>query len=170
MMKPNKNEVNGDVPLLSLTIWPHRSCSKKTFLLIIVIIGFILIAPTFLFLNIGFALSILPFSLLSIFLLFFVGNKNFNDALLIEKLKIYPKKIILERKESNNDIKKWHSNPYWTKVNIYNNGPVESYLTLKGNGKEVELGSFLTPEERISLKKLIDDTLFKLSSVNFSRY
>ena len=89
---------------------------------------------------------------------------------MIEKLKIYPKKIILERKEPNNDIKKWHSNPYWTKVNIYNNGPVESYLTLKGNGKEVELGSFLTPEERISLKKLIEDTLFKLSSANFSRY
>ena len=103
-------------------------------------------------------------------LLFFVGNKNFNDALLIEKLKIYPKKIILERKEPNNDIKKWDSNPYWTKVNIYNNGPVESYLTLKGNGKEVELGSFLTPEERINLKKIIDDTLFKLSSANFSRY
>ena len=170
MMKPNYNETIGEEPLLSLIIWPHRSCNKKTFRLILIIIGFILIAPTFLFLNIGFALSILPFSLLSIFLLFFVGNKNFNDALLIEKLKIYPKKIILERKEANNDIKKWHSNPYWTKVNIYNNGPVESYLTLKGNGKEVELGSFLTPEERINLKKLIEDTLFKLSSANFSRY
>ena len=104
------------------------------------------------------------------FLICTYAFKNFNDALLIEKLKIYPKKIILERKEPNNDIKKWHSNPYWTKVNIYNNGPVESYLTLKGNGKEVELGSFLTPEERINLKKLIEDTLFKLSSANFSRY
>ena len=170
MMMPNYNETEGEEPLLSLTIWPHRSCSKKTFTLILGIIGFILIAPTFLFLNISFALSILPFSILSIFLLFFVGNKNFKDALLIEKLKIYPKKIILERKEPNNDIKKWHSNPYWTKVNIYNNGPVESYLTLKGNGKEVELGSFLTPEERINLKKIIDDTLFKLPSANFSRY
>ena len=114
-MKPNYNETIGEEPLLSLIIWPHRSCNKKTFRLILVIIGFILIAPTFLFLKIGFALSILPFSLLSLFLLFFVGNKNFNDALLIEKLKIYPKKIILERKEPNNDIKKWHSNPYWTK-------------------------------------------------------
>ena len=64
MMKPNKNEVNGDVPLLSLTIWPHRSCSKKTFLLVLAMVGFILIVPTFLFLKIGFALSILPFSLL----------------------------------------------------------------------------------------------------------
>ena len=140
-------------PILSLTIWPHRSCDRKTFRLILVVIGFILIAPTFLFLNLSFALSILPFSLLSILILSLVGNKNFNDALLIEKLQIYPKKIILERTEPNNRIKKWHSNPYWTKVNIYNNGPVESYLTLKGNGKEVELGSFLTPEERINLKK-----------------
>ncbi len=163
-------KLNREEPLLSLTIWPHRSCDRKTFILILFIISFILIIPSFLFLSLSFAISILPFSLLSIFLFFFVGNKNFNDALLIEKLKIYPKKIILERKEPNNEIKKWHSNPYWTKVNIYNNGPVESYLTLKGNGKEVELGSFLTPEERINLKKIIDDTLFKLSSSNFSRY
>ena len=149
-------------PILSLTIWPHRSCDRKTFRLILAVIGFILVAPTFLFLNLSFALSILPFSLLSILILSLVGNKNFNDALLIEKLKIYPKKIILERKEPNNSIKKWHSNPYWTRVNLYNNGPVESYLTLKGNGKEVELGSFLTPEERINLKKIIDETLSKL--------
>ena len=103
-------------------------------------------------------------------MLFFVGNKNFNDARLTEKLKIYSKTITLERKEPNNIVKKWSSNTYWTKVKIYNNGPVESYLTLTGNGKEVELGSFLTPEERINLKKIIDKTLFKLSSANFSRY
>ena len=169
-MDLEEEKLSREEPLLSLIIWPHRSCDRKTFLLILFIISFILIIPSFLFLNLSFAISILPFSLLSIFLFFFVGNKNFNDALLIEKLKIYPKKIILERKEPNNDIKKWHSNPYWTKVNIYNNGPVESYLTLKGNGKEVELGSFLTPEERINLKKIIDDTLFKLTSSNFSRY
>ena len=169
-MKYKKKEDPSEDPLLSLTIWPHRSCDRKTFRLISVVIGFILVAPTFLFLNIGFALSILPFSLLSILILSLVGNKNFNDALLIEKLQIYPKKIILERTEPNNNIKKWHSNPYWTRVNLYNNGPVESYLTLKGNGKEVELGSFLTPEERINLKKVIDETLSKLSSANFSSY
>ena len=67
----------------------------------------------------------------------FCGNKNFNDAILIEKLKIYPKKIILERKEPNND-KEMAFKSLLDKA-TYNNGPVESYLTLKGNGKEVEL-------------------------------
>lgn len=157
-------------PILSVTIWPHRSCDRKTFSLILIFVGIILILPHFLFLNIVFALSILPFSLISILILYLVANKNFNDARLIEKLIIYPEKIILERQEPNNIIKKWHSNPYWTKANLYTNGPVESYLTLKGNGKEVELGSFLTPEERITLKQKIDDTLFKLAIPNFSRY
>ncbi len=34
-------------------------------------------------------------------------------------------------------------------------GPVESYLTLKGNGREVELGAFLTPEERVDLHDML---------------
>ncbi len=34
-----KNDINED-PILSLTIWPHRSCDKKTF--IPIFIGFIL--------------------------------------------------------------------------------------------------------------------------------
>ena len=105
-----KNSKNED-PILSLTIWPHRSCDKKTFSLILVFIGITLVLPTFLFLNIFFALSILPFSLSSVLILYLVGNKNFNDGRLIEKLIIYPKKIILERKEPDNTTKKWNSNP-----------------------------------------------------------
>ena len=87
-----KNSKNED-PILSLTIWPHRSCDEKTFSLILVFVGIILVLPSFLFLNVFFALSILPFSLSSVLILYLVGNKNFNDARLIEKLIIYPKKV-----------------------------------------------------------------------------
>ena len=41
------------------------------------------------------------------------------------------------------------SNSVLSTVNLYKeNGPVDKYLTLKGNGREIELGSFLSPEER----------------------
>ena len=30
-------------------------------------------------------------------------------------------------------------------------GPVDNYLTLKGGGREIELGAFLSPEERADL-------------------
>ena len=45
----------------------------------------------------------------------------------------------------------WEANPHWVSVKLRNDGPVERYLTLRGGGREVELGSFLTPEERESL-------------------
>jgi len=40
--------------------------------------------------------------------------------------------------------------------------PVENYLTLEGNQRTVELGGFLSPEERLTLKAAIDETLRSL--------
>lgn len=45
----------------------------------------------------------------------------------------------------------WQANPHWVTVHLRDDGPVEKYLTLRGNGREVELGSFLSPEEREGL-------------------
>ena len=101
-------------------------------------------------------------------MLFISCEKNFKDGKLKETLRIFPKKILLQRSEPKGDIKIWSANPFWTKVNLYNNGPVDSYLTLRENGKEVELGSFLTPKEREELKNLIEATLYKLKIRDFS--
>tara|TARA_B100000029_G_scaffold442669_1_gene461230 strand:+ start:349 stop:711 length:363 start_codon:yes stop_codon:yes gene_type:complete len=114
------------------------------------------------------AFIIVPFSLISIALLFLLGEKNFQDGKLTEKLEIFPENIILRRIESTGKIRTWSANPFWTKVNFYENAPIENYLTLRGIGKEVEIGSFLTPKERESLRHIIEDTLHKLTKKNFS--
>ncbi|MEM9269814.1 MAG: DUF2244 domain-containing protein [Pseudomonadota bacterium] len=36
---------------------------------------------------------------------------------------------------------------------------LESYLTLKGNGREIELGAFLSPEERVDLHNSLQEAL-----------
>lgn len=47
--------------------------------------------------------------------------------------------------------KSWEANRAWIAVHLRDDGPVERYLTLTGGGREVELGAFLTPEERSDL-------------------
>ena len=43
----------------------------------------------------------------------------------------------------------WACNPYWVRVSSHDNaGPVKHYVTLSGNGREVEIGAFLSEEER----------------------
>ena len=46
----------------------------------------------------------------------------------------------------------WQANPYWVRVALRPNGPVEDYLVLTDGRREVELGAFLSPEERVALK------------------
>ena len=157
-----------DRAILSLTIWPHRSCTRENFHFITLLTALTLLLPPLLFLKLELTFAILPFSLISIFLLYLFGEKNHHDGKLKEKLEIFPQKVILQRADPTGRIRSWSANPFWIQVNYYKNGPIENYLTLRGNGKEVEVGSFLTPKERENLKQLIEDTLHKLTGKNFS--
>lgn len=63
--------------------------------------------------------------------------------------------------------KDWQANPYWIKLHLRaQGGPVEQYLTLHSsatdNGRAVELGRFLSPEEREALHSDLAYMLGKL--------
>ncbi|MEL7152930.1 MAG: DUF2244 domain-containing protein, partial [Pseudomonadota bacterium] len=58
----------------------------------------------------------------------------------------------LVRTEPSGKTKEWDCDRYWTQVTKYDSeGPVPHYITLKGKGREVEIGAFLSEEERIAL-------------------
>jgi uncharacterized membrane protein len=45
-------------------------------------------------------------------------------------------------------------------VKLYEkNQKVENYLTLSGGGREVEIGSFLAPNERLEVKNKIENVI-----------
>ena len=101
---------------------------------------------------------IMPFSILTLLLLFLSIMLNYRAGRLYESIKIWPDLIEVRRFEVNGIDKNWSSNPYWTKVNLYEKSQkVENYLTLSGGGgREVEIGSFLSPNERLEVKQKLD--------------
>ncbi|MEM9032788.1 MAG: DUF2244 domain-containing protein, partial [Pseudomonadota bacterium] len=79
-------------------------------------------------------------------------NRSDRDARLTEVLTFLPERVVLVRTEPKGCEKRWGANPYWVSVHLHpGHKPVEKYLTLKGGGREVELGAFLSPEEREEL-------------------
>jgi uncharacterized membrane protein len=75
-----------------------------------------------------------------------------------EVLEIWTDCVRLKRTNPNGSIQEWDANPYWTEISIIEkNGPVPNYLTLRGNGRTVELGSFLSEDERPILAKELRD-------------
>ena len=77
-----------------------------------------------------------------------------------ETLTLDEDRVHLRHVPKSGDVLEWEANPYWVNVKMTKKGKVENYLTLKGGGREVELGAFLSPEER---KGLYDDLLGRLS-------
>ena len=49
------------------------------------------------------------------------------------------------RREPSGGVRRWHANPFWVRLRLLDGERVEKYLTLEGNGREIELGAFLSP-------------------------
>ncbi len=61
-------------------------------------------------------------------------------------------RLILTRSDPGRPDRIWQTNPYWVRLALRQNGPVEDYLVLTDGKREVELGAFLAPEERMALR------------------
>ena len=135
-----------------LHLWPHRSLSPRGFA------GFILMTFTFLMLPplalLGTPLlwGILPFLLGALALLWAALRRSTADGALTEELTLWPERVDLIRHNPRGPEQRWHANPFWVQIDLHpDGGPVENYVTLRGGDRTVEIGAFLSPEERESL-------------------
>ena len=69
------------------------------------------------------------------------------------------------RREPRGRVRRWHANPFWVRLRLREDAHVEKYLTLEGNGREIELGAFLSPGEREALHGELSAALRRLGSV-----
>ena len=76
---------------------------------------------------------------------------NRADRQIHEELTLSPDRVRLEHRAPKRPARTWDAIPHWVTVHLSREGPVEDYLTLRGGGREVELGAFLTPAERKEL-------------------
>ncbi len=152
----------GQVALLRIRLVPNRSldsCGTKVVFCVIAI-GFLFPIIPFIGSPIGTTLTI--FSGLTFYLFLTLLQKNFQQANTFEEISISKNKILVVHQEKNKEKKTWEGNPYWTKVNVdFNNPKLKNYLTLAGKGKHIELGAFLSPNERIELRDKIQNALAK---------
>ncbi len=141
---------------------PNRSLSSEGTLIVFIILSIGLVVPIIPFLGTKIGITLTLFSGLTFYLFLFFLGRNFQSGQLYEEIKISAKKIEVIHKDKNKKKLTWEGNPYWTKVIMENNSDkVENYLTLTERGRHIELGSFLSPDERVDLKNDIQNALAK---------
>ncbi len=141
-----------EAPLLELHLWPHRSLPKRGFAAFIGGTFLLLLLPLYPALGSPVLWGLLPFLMGTLGLLYWAIQKSYRDGELLEELRIWKDRVRLERHSRHAPTQDWEANPYWVEVKLHEQGGrIPNYVTLKGNDREVEIGAFLSDDERVDL-------------------
>lgn len=148
-----------DVPVYRVTLWPNQSLTPtgmKWFfgasaVLLAMPLGAVMGTPVF--------WGLLPFLVLALGAAFWAIRRNSRNLSLTETLWIWRDEVRVERREPDGRLRRWQAEPMKTRLRIHKDAKVEDYLTLTGGGREIELGAFLAPEERVELADEIEAAL-----------
>ena len=141
-----------DTQIKIIEVWPYNSLKPKGFVLFLGSTFVLISLPLFNVLGTTVFWGLLPFLLVAFMGVWFALRRSLNDRQILEQLTLSQEEIALIRQNPTGEHKRWVCSTYWVKLKIYENeGPVANYITLTGNGREVELGAFLTEDERKTL-------------------
>lgn len=152
---------NGETRRLHL--WPHRSLPRQGFVLFIGVTAGLIALPLLTVIGSPVLWALLPFLVLTVAGIWWALMRSYRDGQIIEDLHLSPSQITLTRHGPRGQRQDWQGNPYWVRVELHpQGGPVPNYVTLAGGERPVEIGSFLSEEERITLAQELRKTLAEL--------
>ena len=145
-----------------LRIWPHESLPARGMAAFVFATFALILLPAIPLLGTPILWGLLPFLLLAVWGIYFALQRNHRALQITEVLTLDDEDAHLVRTDPSGRTREWDCNRYWAQVNKYEkDGPIPHYVTLKGKGREVEIGAFLSEDERIAL---FDDLQRALSS------
>jgi uncharacterized membrane protein len=148
-----------DRPLYSARIWPNRSLGPRGHRVVLGMLGAGFVLPLIPAIGTPVFWGLLPFMAAALAMLWLGFRRNLFDGRLVEEVAVWRDEIRVERREPRGQVHRWSADPWQVRLMLYPEAKVEQYLTLRGSGREIELGAFLSPEERIDLAAEIEAAL-----------
>ena len=154
-----------EAPAKELHLWPYRSLPKRGFVTFFAITAGLVSVPLLATLGTAVLWGLLPFIGAALAGLWVALGRSYRDGSVLEELRLWPDRMTLTRQDPRGGRREWEANPHWVSLSLYeSDGPVPAYLTLRGNGREVEIGAFLTEAERRALEPEIRAALARLGT------
>ncbi len=149
-------------PKWRVLLYPHRSLPATGFVWVIVLLSAGLALPLLGVFGTNVLWGVLPFMMLTVAATWYFIMRSYRDGQIVEELSLWNDQLTLVRVEPKGARKDWQANPYWVQV-AERDEPVKHYLTLKGGPREVELGAFLSADERLELKTMLEREILQLA-------
>ncbi len=147
-------------PRLHLRLTPHKSLTPEGFVWFIGATAALIILPLLSVIGTAVFWGLLPFVIAAVVGIWFGLKRSWRDQDIYEDVTLWSDLVRIERVEPRKQPRDWEANPYWVRIALHTKGgPVPNYLTLQGGDREIELGAFLTPPERVALKDRLEREL-----------
>jgi uncharacterized membrane protein len=148
-----------DPPIFEHWVRPIKSLPNKGFVWVIGFSAVMFTVPLWPLLGTMALWMLLPHVLLALGLLWYFIRRNDRDRDIYEHIRLWPDLLAVHRHNPRAADQYWHGNPYWVRLQLRDTRTIKSYLTMSGGEREIELAAFLSPEERVDLKQLIERKL-----------
>ncbi|MTI03710.1 DUF2244 domain-containing protein [Roseibium sp. RKSG952] len=143
-----------------LCLWPHNSLPPRGAMIVVLAVFLFGLIPLLAVLGSVLLWGLLPFLLLTVLGLWLAFEMNYRARSMFEVLTLTGTKAHLVHHSPRSGQKEWSCNRYWARPEMHKKGgPIPNYVTLVGDGREVEIGAFLSEKERIAL---YDDLVSRL--------
>jgi len=158
-ISPPDPEPDG-APLFELHLWPYRSLLRRDFVVFISGTVLLILLPLLAVLGSPVLWGLLPFFAIALGGIWYAIHRSYKDGEILEELRIWPDRMTLDHMNPRRGHMTWDGNPYWVQLKLDpKNERVPNYITLKGSDREVELGAFLSEDERAVLYDELDDAI-----------
>jgi uncharacterized membrane protein len=150
-------------PETRLRLTPHRALTPAGFVGFFAATAALLALPMAALLGTPALWGVLGFAVLAVGGVWVALRRSDADRTITEDLTLTADRITLVRTGPRGRRQAWEANPYWVRVVLHPKaGPVPNYVTLQGGPREVELGAFLSEDERITLCDEVQAALARL--------
>lgn len=135
-----------------LHLWPHQSLPPRGYAWFIGLTFAMILLPLSAVLGTVVLWGLLPFLMAAIAGLKLALDRSRRNAQVCEVLTLTDKRAHLIRHNPTGPAQEWDCNIYWARPKMHEyGGPVPHYVTLTGDGRKVEIGAFLSEDERVDL-------------------
>lgn len=148
-----------DRPVYDVTLWPNQSLTRRGYLIAMAAAGAGLALPLIGLAGTKAFWPLAAFLVLPLMALHYAFRRNARALRIEERLQVWPDEVRVQRREPDGRVLRWQAEPMRVRLRLHKDARVEDYLTLSGGGREIELGAFLSPEERVALAGEIEAAL-----------
>ncbi len=148
-----------DTPyIFSAVLLPHRSLSRKGFILLMALLGIVCFVCGVLFAAMG-AWPVFGFFGLDILLIYIAFRLNYRAGRMFEQVNLGPNELKVTRVHPSGKAESWSFNPYWVRLQLEEHENSADELSLTSHGRKLIFGAFLSDGEKRDFAGALNEAL-----------